>query len=98
MTNKAVVVSGTKLSAMEMTVAVSDSSLFMAVQKPLSGVHRKISRRKSPHCGDDGGRGTNRWVDSMRASSPTHCKSRISSLAEDHLNLWMVLLFCNMTI
>lgn len=98
MTKKAVVVSGTK-SEMEMTVAVSESSLFMAVKKPLSGVYRTISRKKLPHYGGggdgdgDGGRGTDRWVDSMRASSPTHCKSRISSLDADHLNLWMVFFF-----
>ncbi|KAK1403729.1 Trehalose 6-phosphate phosphatase [Heracleum sosnowskyi] len=86
MTKKAVVVSDTK-SEMEMTiVAVSDSSLFRApVQKPSSVGYRTISRKKLPHCG---GGGINTWVDIMRASSPTHYKSNISS--QDHLNSWML--------
>lgn len=92
MTKKNVVVSDTK-SGIEITVPVSDSSLFTtAVQKPSSGGYMTISRKKLLQNLDIKGGGTERintWVDSMRASSPTHYKSS-SSVAQDHLNSWMV--------
>lgn len=92
MTKKNVVVSDSK-SGIEITVPVSDSSLFTtAVQKPSTGGYMTISRKKLLHNLDINGGGTERintWVDSMRASSPTHYKSG-SSLAQDHLNSWMV--------
>lgn len=92
MTKKNVVVSDTK-SGIEVTVPVSESSLFTtAVQKPSSGGYMTISRKKMLHNLDINGGGSERintWVDSMRASSPTHYKSH-SSLAQDHLNSWMV--------
>ncbi|KAL8110763.1 putative trehalose-phosphate phosphatase J [Apium graveolens] len=92
MTKKNVVVSDTK-AGIETTVPVSDSSLFTtAVQKPSSGGYMTISRKKMLHNLDINGGGTERintWVDSMRASSPTHHKAN-SSLAQDHLNSWML--------
>lgn len=92
MTKKNVVVSDTK-SGIEITVAVSNSSLFTtAVQKPpvVSGGYITISRKKLLQNLEINGGGAriNSWVDSMRASSPTHRKST-PSLAEDQ-NSWMV--------
>ncbi|KAL1831464.1 hypothetical protein DCAR_0101439 [Daucus carota subsp. sativus] len=51
-----------------------------------------ISRKKLLHNLDINGGSTERintWVDSMRASSPTHYKSN-PSLAQDHLKSWML--------
>lgn len=91
MTKKNVVVSDTK-SGIEITVAVSNSSLFTAaVQKPpvVPGGYITISRKKLLHNLEiNGGARITSWVDSMRASSPTHHKST-ASLAEDQTS-WMV--------
>ncbi|KAM7517736.1 hypothetical protein LguiB_016698 [Lonicera macranthoides] len=97
MTKKNVVVSDAK-SAIEMaiTVAVSNSSLFAAaVQKPTAvasgggGYITSISRKKLlQNLEISGGARINSWVDSMKASSPTHHKS-MASLSDDTTS-WML--------
>ncbi|XP_022844218.1 probable trehalose-phosphate phosphatase J isoform X1 [Olea europaea var. sylvestris] len=86
MTNQNVMVSD-----MAITVAVSNSSLFPpASQKPpaVPGSYITISNKKLLQNLDiNGGARINAWVDSMRASSPTHIKS--SALSDD-LNSWIV--------
>lgn len=81
MTKQNVLVSETK-SGLAITVAVSNTSLFSsAVQKPLTtqGGYITISRSKLLKTLETSGvvTGTGRinaWVDSMRASSPTHVR------------------------
>ncbi|XP_059624295.1 probable trehalose-phosphate phosphatase J [Cornus florida] len=90
MTKQNVVVSDTK-SGMAITVAVSNSSLFMtAAQRPpaVPGGYITIPRKKLHHNLEiNGAARINSWVDSMRASSPTHIKSPPLS---DHQSSWMV--------
>ncbi|CAK9174941.1 unnamed protein product [Ilex paraguariensis] len=82
---------------MAITVAVSNSSLFTtAAQKPqmVPGgfMNITISRRKLLQLQDleiNGAARINAWVDSMKASSPTHVKSTPSlSVSEDNSS-WM---------
>ncbi|KAL2521613.1 putative trehalose-phosphate phosphatase J [Forsythia ovata] len=92
MTNQNVMVPETKSGInMAITVAVSNSSMFTtAAQKPpaVPGSYITISKKKLLQNLDiNGGARINAWVDSMRASSPTHIKS--PALSED-LNSWIV--------
>ncbi|OAY35861.1 probable trehalose-phosphate phosphatase J [Manihot esculenta] len=80
MTNQNVVVSDPKSTInLAITVHVSDSSIFpTAAQKPPAapGGYISISRKKLlKNLEINGGARINAWVDSMRASSPTHLKS-----------------------
>uniref|UniRef100_A0A5B7AQ92 Trehalose 6-phosphate phosphatase n=1 Tax=Davidia involucrata TaxID=16924 RepID=A0A5B7AQ92_DAVIN len=91
MTKQNVVVSDTKSSLnMAITVAVSNSSLFTtAAQKPPGG-YITISRKKLlQNLEINGGARINAWVDSMRASSPTHINST-RPLSEDQSSSWIV--------
>ncbi|KAI3462055.1 hypothetical protein Pfo_018718 [Paulownia fortunei] len=86
MTNQNVVVSDGKSGInMAITVAVSGSSLFTtAAQKPpaVPGTYITISKKKLLQNLDiNSGARINAWVDSMRASSPTHIKS--AALSDD---------------
>uniref|UniRef100_A0A5B7AMY0 Trehalose 6-phosphate phosphatase n=1 Tax=Davidia involucrata TaxID=16924 RepID=A0A5B7AMY0_DAVIN len=93
MTKQNVVVSDAK-SAIDMaiTVAMSKSSLFTtAAQKPpaVPGGYITISRKKLLQNHEtNGGARINAWVDSMRASSPTHLKSN-PPLSQDQSS-WIV--------
>ncbi|CAK9324286.1 unnamed protein product [Citrullus colocynthis] len=92
MTNQNVVISDTKSGInMSITVAVSNSSIFATTaQKPPpapgggcggGGGYISISRKKILKDLDVNGG----WIESMRASSPTHVKSLSSlSAADDH--------------
>ncbi|EEF29241.1 probable trehalose-phosphate phosphatase J [Ricinus communis] len=87
MTNQNVVVADAKSTInLATTVHVSNSSIFTtAVQKPPAapGGYISISRKKLlKNLEINGGARINAWVDSMRASSPTHLKST-PSLTED---------------
>ncbi|CAK9174934.1 unnamed protein product [Ilex paraguariensis] len=100
MTKQNAVVSDTKSGInLAITLAVSNSSLFAtAAQKPplvpLPGGYMNItiSRRKLLQLQDleiNGAARINAWVDSMKASSPTHIKSTpFLSVSEDHSS-WM---------
>ncbi|KAL0461257.1 UNVERIFIED_CONTAM: putative trehalose-phosphate phosphatase J [Sesamum latifolium] len=93
MTNQNVVVSDAKSGInMAITVAVSGSSLFSsAAQKPpaVPGTYITISKKKLLQNLDiNAGARINAWVDSMRASSPTHIKSSSPHLSDDHHNSW----------
>lgn len=69
-------------------MAVLNSPVF--VQKPPTapGGYISISRKKVLKNLDiNRAQRISSWVDSMRASSPTHVKSTPSSLAEDHPSL-----------
>ncbi|KAI4317248.1 hypothetical protein L6164_025136 [Bauhinia variegata] len=98
MTQQNVVVSDPKSGInMAITVAVSNSSIFTtSVQKPpaAQGGYISISRKKflkNLEINGLGGARINAWVDSMRASSPTHVKSNSTpSLADDHHSSWIV--------
>ncbi|CAI9753152.1 unnamed protein product [Fraxinus pennsylvanica] len=69
-------------------VAVSNSSLFTRAAKKLRGSVITISKKKPlQNLDNNGGSRINGWVDSMRASSPSHIKS--SAHSED-LNSWIV--------
>ncbi|XP_057971889.1 probable trehalose-phosphate phosphatase J isoform X2 [Malania oleifera] len=78
---------------MAIAVAVSSSSLFAATpEKPAAAPagYVSISRKKLlKNLEIGGGARINAWVESMRASSPTHIKST-PSLADDYLNSWML--------
>ncbi|KAM7529260.1 hypothetical protein LguiB_032670 [Lonicera macranthoides] len=96
MTKKNVLVSEGK-SGIEMaiTVAVSSSSSIFpaAVQKPpaLPGGYITISRKKLlQNLEISGGARISSWVESMRASSPTHHKAAPSNFSDDHTSSWMV--------
>ncbi|KAL2246591.1 probable trehalose-phosphate phosphatase J [Sesamum indicum] len=93
MTNQNVVVPDAKSGInMAITVAVSGSSLFSsAAQKPpaVPGTYITISKKKLLQNLDiNTGARINAWVDSMRASSPTHIKSSSPHLSDDHHNSW----------
>ncbi|KAL5725460.1 trehalose-phosphatase [Ranunculus cassubicifolius] len=94
MTKQNVVVSDTKFG-LAITVAVSNSSLFSStLQKPLTnpGGYITISRSKLLKKLETGGVKEGRitaWVDSMRASSPTHIRS-IALIPDKDENSWMV--------
>ncbi|KAL0396587.1 UNVERIFIED_CONTAM: putative trehalose-phosphate phosphatase J [Sesamum calycinum] len=93
MTNQNVVVSDAKSGInMAITVAVSGSSLFSsAAQKPpaVPGTYITISKKKLLQNLDiNTGARINAWVDSMRASSPTHIKSSSPHLSDDPHNSW----------
>ncbi|KAA8546838.1 hypothetical protein F0562_003238 [Nyssa sinensis] len=79
MTKQNVVVSDTKSAIKAITVAMSNSSLFAAAaqkQPAVLGGYFTISRKKVLQNIDiNGGARISAWVDSMRASSPTHIKS-----------------------
>ncbi|KAK6135027.1 hypothetical protein DH2020_031254 [Rehmannia glutinosa] len=86
MTNQNVVVSDGKSGInMAITVAVAGTSLFnTAAQKPppAPGTYITISKKKllqNLDINTGGGARINAWVDSMRASSPTHIKSAVIS-------------------
>ncbi|OWM82205.1 hypothetical protein CDL15_Pgr001779 [Punica granatum] len=91
MTKQNVTVSDTKTGFnMTISMAVSNSPVF--VQKPPAapGGYISISRKKLlKNLEVNGAQRITSWVDSMRASSPTHIKSTPSSLTEDHSS-WMV--------
>lgn len=98
MTNQNVVISDTKLGiGMAIHCHVNSSVFSTVVPKPpaVPGKYIAISRKKflkKIETGNGGGARVNAWVDSMRASSPTHVKSTSSlSQNEDHSS-WMVLL------
>lgn len=99
MTNQNVVISDTESGInMSITVAVSNSSIFATTaQKPPpapgggcggGGGYISISRKKILKDLDVNGG----WIESMRASSPTHVKSFSSLSAADdhHHNSWIV--------
>ncbi|KAK3033395.1 hypothetical protein RJ639_033902 [Escallonia herrerae] len=75
---------------MAIAVAVSKSSMFAsAVQKPPAVPYITISRKKLlQNLEISGGARVTSWVDSMRASSPTHHKST-PSLSDDQSS-WML--------
>lgn len=78
---------------MAITVAVSNSSIFTtAAQKPqaAAGGYISISTKKLLKNLEinNGGTRTNGWIDSMRASSPTHIKSTPS--LTDEQSSWIV--------
>lgn len=91
MTSQNVVISDAKSGLnMAITVAVSNSSIFTAAaQKPPPPPgYIAFSRKKLLNVEINGGARINAWVDSMRASSPTHIKST-PSLADDQSS-WML--------
>lgn len=102
MTKQNVMVPNVKSSGitMEITVAVSNSSLFTStIQKPppAPGGLITISRKKllqKLETGVNGGGGRiNAWVDSMRASSPTHIKPSPSLYQNEDETSWTVSIF-----
>ncbi|WZZ00758.1 hypothetical protein YC2023_073086 [Brassica napus] len=73
---------------------VSNSSVFTpsAQKPPTAPGHISISKKKllkSLEINGDQSQRLNSWVDSMRASSPTHLKSLPSTSSEEELNSWM---------
>jgi len=93
MTNQNVVVADTNSGLnLAITVHVTNSSIFTtAAQKPPAapGGYISISRKKLlKNLEINGGARINAWVDSMRASSPTHIKST-PSVNEDQSS-WIV--------
>lgn len=93
MTNQNVAVSDPKSAiGMAIDVIVSNSSFFSpAVRKPptVPGGYITISLKKLETGGAGGAGRVGAWVDSMRASSPTHIKSTPLSDSEA-LSSWMV--------
>lgn len=84
MTQKNVVVSETK-------TGINGSGTITVAQKPPAapGGYIHIPRRRIlKNLEINGGQRINTWIDSMRASSPTHVKSS-PSLAEEY-NSWIV--------
>ncbi|CAA2945365.1 probable trehalose-phosphate phosphatase J [Olea europaea subsp. europaea] len=75
------------VSDMAITMAVPNSSLFTTAAQNLLGSYITISKKPLQNLDINGGSRINTWVDSMRASSPTHIKS--SALSEDK-NSWIV--------
>ncbi|CAB4314103.1 unnamed protein product [Prunus armeniaca] len=96
MTKQNVVVSDAEAEIMNMaiSVAVSNSSIFTAVaEKPPVGPpgYISISRKRFLNLNLDsinGAERINSWVDSMRASSPTHLKS--SSFLKEDQSSWIL--------
>ncbi|XP_022943275.1 probable trehalose-phosphate phosphatase J [Cucurbita moschata] len=96
MTNQNVVVSDSKSGInMSITVAVSNSSIFATTAQkppPAPGGYISISRKKILKDLDVNGG----WIESMRASSPTHVKSLPPTTtaaedgADDHHNSWIL--------
>ncbi|KAG6600635.1 putative trehalose-phosphate phosphatase J, partial [Cucurbita argyrosperma subsp. sororia] len=96
MTNQNVVVSDSKSGInMSITVAVSNSSIFATTAQkppPAPGGYISISRKKILKDLDVNGG----WIESMRASSPTHVKSLPPATtaaedgADDHHNSWIL--------
>ncbi|KAL0721485.1 hypothetical protein Bca4012_036084 [Brassica carinata] len=75
-------------------ITVSNSSVFTpsAQKPPTAPGHISISKKKllkSLEINGDQSQRLNSWVDSMRASSPTHLKSLPSLSSEEELNSWM---------
>ncbi|CAF1707006.1 unnamed protein product [Brassica napus] len=73
---------------------VSNSSVFTpsAQKPPTAPGHISISKKKllkSLEISGDQSQRLNSWVDSMRASSPTHLKSLPSLSSQEELNSWM---------
>lgn len=98
MTKQNVVVSDTKSGMnMAITVAVTNSSIFTtAAQKPptVPGTYITINQKKllqNLEINTSGTTRINAWVDSMRASSPTHIKSTPPAHLSDDHSSWMVL-------
>ncbi|POO02839.1 Trehalose-phosphatase [Trema orientale] len=87
MTNQNVVVPDTQAAInMAITVAVSNSEIFTTAAP---GGYISISRKKFlKNLEINGGARINAWVDSMRASSPTHIKST-PSLSDDQSS-WII--------
>lgn len=95
MTNQNVVVSDAKSGInVAITVAVSGSSRFQtAAQKPpaVPGTYITISKKKLVQNLDiNSSTRINAWVDSMRASSPTHIKSQPQPLSDVDQTSWNV--------
>ncbi|BFG35400.1 hypothetical protein CerSpe_216740 [Prunus speciosa] len=97
MTKQNVVVSDAEAEIMNMaiSVAVSNSSIFTAVaEKPPVGPpgYISISRKRFLNLKNldsiNGAERINSWVDSMRASSPTHLKS--SSFLKEDQSSWIL--------
>ncbi|KAK4430585.1 putative trehalose-phosphate phosphatase J [Sesamum alatum] len=89
MTNQNVVVSDAK-SGINMAITVAVSGFSTAAQKPpaVPGTYITISKKKLLQNLDiNSGTRINAWVDSMRASSPTHIKSSPHLSDHDH-NSW----------
>lgn len=89
MTKQNVVVADAQ-AAINMTISVSVSNFTSAAQKPPAapGGYFSISRKKFLNLEINGGARINAWVDSMRASSPTHIKSTPS--LEEEESSWIV--------
>lgn len=76
--------------SLAMSMAVSNSTVFAQKPPAAPGGYISISRKKLlKNLEINGAQRINSWVDSMRASSPTHIKSTPPSLTEDHSS-WMV--------
>ncbi|CAI0429197.1 unnamed protein product [Linum tenue] len=102
MTNQNVVVPDTKSGINLPMVRLSGSSIFPATaQKPptapgtggggcisLSTKKKLLLENLEINGGGGGGARINSWIDSMRASSPTHMKSSSQSLSEDQQLPW----------
>lgn len=76
-------------------ITVSNSSVFTpsAQKPPTVPGHISISKKKllkNLELSGAQSQRLNSWVDSMRASSPTHLKSLPSLSSEDELNTWLV--------
>ncbi|KAL6523705.1 hypothetical protein OROGR_017308 [Orobanche gracilis] len=96
MTKQNVVVSDGSGMNMAITVAVSGSSVYTtAAQKPppAPGTHyitlskKKLLQNLEINGTGAGGARINPWVDSMRASSPTHVKSD-ASISDENQSFW----------
>lgn len=102
MTNQNVVLSDTKSGInLSITVHVNDSTIFTAAQKPPAtpGGYISISRKKLlKNLEISGGARINAWVDSMRASSPTHLKSNTSLEVEEDQSAWNVSIISILTL
>ena len=76
-------------------ITVSNSSVFApsAQKPPTVPGHISISKKKllkNLELSGAQSQRLNSWVDSMRASSPTHLKSLSSLSSEEELNSWLV--------
>lgn len=98
MTKQNVLVSDTKSTFNMAILPISNSSIFTrAVQKPPAapGGYISISRKKLlKNLEINGEARINTWVDSMKASSPTHIKAT-PSLADHDQSSWIVSIFIN---
>ena len=84
-------------------ITVSNSSVFApsAQKPPTVPGHISISKKKllkNLELSGAQSQRLNSWVDSMRASSPTHLKSLPSTSSEEELNSWMVSSMINHTL